>query len=245
MQQVTGAQLISALKKKLRTSTDTKLASQIGLTMGGIQLWKNRKSFTARQLAELVHKVSTTAAKNFRANALRPIAEFFPIDVVESKQKKKLEIFGAQMESGRTHKYLGGLRDELKASFGVYIFFDSRGRAIYAGKARKQRLWNEMNAAFNRDRGSLQKIRRVAHPARNQAYKNSEEKARQIVERVVPLCDLASYFSAYEVADEMINDIETMLVRSFANDLLNKRMERFGQQKKSRANSKRSKRSQR
>ncbi|MEQ8177129.1 MAG: hypothetical protein RIC52_08930 [Amphiplicatus sp.] len=242
MPQVTGPALISALKKKLRTATDTQLAAQIGLTMGGIQLWKKRKKFTARQVAELVHKASTTAAKNFRVNALRPIAEFFPIDVVESKQRKKVELFGTQTESGKTHKYLEGLRAELKANYGVYVFFDSRGRAIYAGKARRQRLWNEMNAAFNRDRGSLQKIKRVSHPARNQRYKNSEEKARQIVERVVPLHELASYFSAYQVIDDMIDDIETMLVRSFANDLLNKRMERFGQQKKKRTKKKAAKR---
>lgn len=33
----------------------------------------------------------------------------------------------------------------------------------------------------------------------------------------------------------MIGEVEAMLVRSFANDLLNQRMERFGQQRKQRS----------
>jgi hypothetical protein len=79
----------------------------------------------------------------------------------------------------------------------------------------------------------VQKIKRVKHPLRNQAYTNSQEKARQITDHVVPLYELASYFSAYEVTDGMVDEVEAMLVRGFANDLLNARMERFGQQRRS------------
>jgi len=75
----------------------------------------------------------------------------------------------------------------------------------------------------------VQKIKRVTHPQRNQEYRTGKEKARQIVDHVVPLHELAAYFSAHEVTDGMINEVEAMLVRSFANDLLNKRMERFRQ----------------
>ena len=89
-----------------------------------------------------------------------------------------------------------------------------------------------MKFAFNRERGDLQKIKRVRHPSGKTPYRNSEEKSRQIHEFEIPLHDIAAYFSAYQVADGMINEVEAMLVRSFANDLLNKRMERFGQQKK-------------
>lgn len=90
---------------------------------------------------------------------------------------------------------------------GIYIFFDSRGRAIYVGKTEKQKLWKEIKDAFNRSRGDFQKIRRVKQPIRKQVYRNSNEKARQIV--------------------------EALLVRCAANDLLNKRMERFSRQRHS------------
>jgi len=118
---------------------------------------------------------------------------------------------------------------ELASSKGIYIFFDSRGQAIYTGKAHRQTLWKEMNLAFNRDRGEVQKIKRVSHPEQKRIYRTSEEKDRQITDHVVPLHDLASYFSAYVVTDGLIGKLEAMLVRSFANDLLNIRMERFGQ----------------
>ena len=46
------------------------------------------------------------------------------------------------------------------------------------------------------------------------------------------LFDLAAYFSAYEVADGMIEELEALLVRAFANDLLNVKMETFAHQRK-------------
>jgi hypothetical protein len=158
--------------------------------------------------------------------------EFFRIAKCESRQGANYELFGMNDEDGGTHPYLAGLRKELENHKGVYIFFDSRGQAIYTGKARRQKLWKEMNLAFNRERGEVQKIKRVNHPTRKQTYRTSDEKARQITHYVVPLHELASYFSAYEIADGLINEVEAMLVRSFANDLLNKKMERFGQQKR-------------
>lgn len=145
----------------------------------------------------------------------------------ESKQGARWEIFSDDKESGEKHKYLSGLKLELQRHHGVYLYFDTRGQAIYAGKARKQSLWAELNSAFNRPRGGLQRIKRVYHPYRDQPYRTTDEKARQITDQVVPLHILANYFSAYAVDDELIADVEALLVRSFANDLLNKRMERF------------------
>jgi hypothetical protein len=43
----------------------------------------------------------------------------------------------------------------------------------------------------------------------------------------VRLHELAEYVSAYQVADEMIGDIESLLIRAFPNDLLNKKIENF------------------
>lgn len=158
--------------------------------------------------------------------------EFFEIDGCNSKRGASRELFSVQDTSGQKHPYLTGLKEELDSKNGVYVFFDSRGQAIYAGKAQKQSLWTEMKQAFNRERGGLQKIKRVIHPVSKVEYKTSEEKERQIVEEVVPLSELASYFSAYEVDNEMIDDVEALLVRSFANNLLNKRMERFSRHRK-------------
>jgi len=140
-------------------------------------------------------------------------------------------LFSSKDPNDKDHPYRSGLKHELDHAKGVYIFFDSRGQAIYVGQA-KQNLWKEMNIAFNRKRESVQKIKRVKHPKRKVQYKTSYEKTRQIFESAVPLHEIAYYFSAYEVDDGMIDELESLLIRSFANDLLNVQMGRFGQQRK-------------
>lgn len=222
-----GSEIIAELKKKFRVTTDKSLGDVLGLSLPAIHNWKKRPKCTLRQIAGLVHAASKSGAVRFRKNVVRPLVEFFEIDLCESRHGAKWELFADCDEDGEEHPYLQGLKTELNATKGVYVFFDSRGQAIYAGKARKQSLWIEMKSALNRDRKSVQKIKRVRHPGRKLQYRTTDEKNRQIVDQQVPLWAIAAYFSAYEVADEMIEDVEALLVRSFANNLLNKRMERF------------------
>lgn len=227
-----GSKLIGTLKRQMVVVTDEALASRLGLTTQSIQNWKNRKTITSRQLVGLIRRASKAATTSFQAKAIRPLVEFYPITKCSSKQGARLELFQVTSEDGTNHPYRNGLREELESHHGVYVFFDSRGQAIYAGKARAQSLWNEMTNALNRNRDQVQKIKRVRHPERRQKYRTNEEKVRQIDEYAVPLHDLAYYFSAYDVTDTMVADVEALLVRSFANNLLNIRMERFGNHKK-------------
>ena len=147
-------------------------------------------------------------------------------------------MFSSKDRNDKDHPYRSGLKRELEDAKGVYIFFDSRGQAIYVGKA-KQNLWKEMNFAFNRKRESVQKIKRVKHPETRVQYKTSYEKTRQIFESAVPLHEIAYYFSAYAVEIGMIDELESLLIRSFANDLLNVQMGRFEQQRKKKRTAKR------
>lgn len=151
------------------------------------------------------------------------LVEFYAIDRCPTKRDAKWQVFdGGQADN----TYAQGLRSALDASHGIYIFYDSRGRALYVGKACEQTIWKEMNLAFNRHR-ELQKIALVHHPDRNQDFKPGYEKLRQPKDTQLELCDLACYFSAYQVEDGMIDDLEALMVRGFANDLLNARMETF------------------
>jgi hypothetical protein len=175
----------------------------------------------------LFKALASAGARHFQVNAIRPLVEFCRVERIGSRHGINYEVFDRRDTAGKLHPYRNGLKEELDVHHGVYIFFDSRGRAIYAGKARRQTLWREVNLAFNRARGEVQKIKRVRHPERKQLYRTSDEKSRQISDHLVPLYEHASYFSAYAVADSMIDDLEALLVRSFANDLLNARMERF------------------
>jgi hypothetical protein len=223
-----GGEVITTLKRKFKARTDGALGKKLGITGQAIRNWKKRRSVTARQLASLINAAAKSGEQSLAANSIRPVVEFFPIEKCESKQGAKYELFSVTDK----HPYRSGVRSELTAHRGIYIFFDSRGQAIYVGKARRQNLWKEMNNAFNRDRGEVQRIKRVHHPRRKVAYKTSEEKSRRIRDDLVPLHHLAAYFSAYDIVDSLINKMEAMLVRSFANDILNIRMERFQAKKK-------------
>lgn len=227
-----GIEVIEALRKQFRVTTDRELATRLGNTVAAIFNWKRRRVVTPRQIAGLVGSASRASASASQKTAIRPLVEFFRIEKYKASGRANYSVFDAHSDDGDEHPYLDGLRKELGKLHGVYIFFDSRGEAIYTGKARRQTLWKEMNLAFNRKRGEVQKIKRVKHPTRRQTYRTTDEKARQIVEHEVPLHELAAYFSAYEVAGPMIDDVEAMLVRSFANNLLNVKMEKFGHQRK-------------
>jgi hypothetical protein len=229
---VNGDKALAALKKKLKIKTDRALARRIGVTEDTIQNWKKTKEFSSLQFAGLVSKAMKSAAKEAQLSAIQPVVEFYRIQ--KCKLGQGIRLFNENDENGTAHPYRSGLKKGLEDSRGVYIFFDSRGSAIYAGKARRQSLWREMNLAFNRDRGEVQQIKRVRHPENRVQYRTPEEKSRQIGSHVVPLHELASYFSAYQVSDGMIDELEALLVRSFANDLLNKKMERFVRQRKKR-----------
>ena len=228
-----GKTLIEYLKKRLKTKTYTELASKLGVKPAAIQTWKKRRKsqITPRMLGGLISSSRKSAIKDAQSNTIRPIVEFFGIN--KELLKKSHVLFSPKDPNNKDHPYRSGLKRELEDAKGVYIFFDSRGQAIYVGQA-KQNLWNEMNIAFNRKRESVQKIKRVKHPERKVQYKTSYEKTRQIVESAVPLHEIAYYFSAYEVDDGMIDELESLLIRSFANDLLNVQMGRFGQQRKKR-----------
>lgn len=218
-----GKDIIEELKKKFGVNTDRALASHLGITTQAIQNWKKRPTVTRRQIAGLIRSAHKSGSNALARNAIHPIVEFYPIEKCESQQGNYYEIFGVSDK----HPLRMGVQKELREHRGIYIFFDSRGQAIYAGKAKKQHLWSEMKRAFNRDRGEVQKIKRVKYPTNKVKYRTSFDKDRQIIDHVVPLYDLAAYFSAYAVQDGLIDKLEAMLVRSFANDLLNVRMEKF------------------
>lgn len=216
----------SQMERELgKKPTDRAVAARLGMSVQGLSNWERRDEISAKQMAGLLLKVEAATASRTQSGALRPIVEFFELDATRIRTGENYCIFQPKVD-GVDHPYLSGLKAELETRHGIYIFHDSRGRALYAGKARSQSLWKEINLVFNRDR-QLQNIRRVNHPERRQDFRTSDELRRQIRTVNVRLHELATYVSAYEVADGMIGDLESLLIRAFANDLLNKRMENF------------------
>jgi transposase len=216
--------LIDALKSKLKTASQSELAETLGVSVNTLINWRRRdEDLTASQVASALAKSRNAAVRKSQIETIRPIVELYAIDPCKSTQGAIWLLFNGGTSAT---KYAQGLRTALEANYGIYIFYDSRGHALYVGKAREQTLWKEMNNAFNRTR-DVQQVKLVKHPNRNQEFKPGYEKLRQPTDVTLKLHDLACYFSAYQVDDGMIDDLEALMVRGFANNLLNVRMETF------------------
>lgn len=226
-----GSALIDELKRRISREnggdpvSDAALARALGVSVPMLANWRGC-TLTPRQVANLMQRYAKSAEHRFAATAVVPLVEFLEIYRTESKQGARWELFSIKDDDDEPHPYFEGLRRKLESSHGIYIFHDSRGRAIYAGKAHKLSLWAEMNNAFNRDRGEVQSIKRVSHPFRKVPYKAPDHR-QQISREVIPLHEITAYASAYEVPEALIGKFEALIVRSFANDLLNVRMENF------------------
>ena len=231
-----GDDFIYQLQRKLELldsdDADQKICEFLGIRAINLQALRRRTEVKALHMANLLMKFEAAATKRTESaikqaerKAIQPIVEYFKLAPTHGANPK---IFGVQDDDGVNHPYHIGLKAELESHRGIYIFYDSRGRALYVGKTVAQTLWREINLAFNRDRGDVQKIRRVDHELKKKKpFLTSEEKARQIKPYEVPLHELAWYLSAYRVADGLIKDMEALLIRGAANDLLNIKMEKI------------------
>ena len=207
-----------------RFKTDSDVASYLNITPARLSQWrKSGGNLTNLQINRLFEKSRLAGANEIRRSAIKPIVEFFPIDYTESRQRKNWKLFPTDDGASR---HIRELHQKLSTSKGVYLFYDTRGHALYAGRTTDQDLWAEMNNALNRPR-ETQKIKLVEHPTGNRKFVPASDRLRSITKTPVLLADMAAYFSAYEVELGMVSALEALLIRAFANDLLNARMETF------------------
>ena len=108
---------------------------------------------------------------------------------------------------------------ELLGKKGIYALFDSLGKIIYIGKTEKRDFEFELFAVRLRNKvnGNFKLLKSNGKTKENKAMSKTH----------VLFKDIAVYFSAYEVDDGHIGDIEALLTHLLANTTLNAKMERF------------------
>lgn len=220
-----GKGLFEVLKKRFSVKTGNQLNTLLDN--------KNTSQYSKQDLTPVnIAGFIEGARKNARETAVRTVVEFFPIAQCKSSHDKNFELFNVGSKKDASHPYLTGLRNELEQTKGVYVFFDGIGRILYVGRT-KGKFWDEMNLVFNRN-FSKQEIFHVSHPKSRKTYKSSNEMSRSIkpMKIRVKLHELAFYFSAYEVHEDMIGVIEALLIRVSANHSFNKKMENIQKKKK-------------
>src|SRR5689334_17813249 len=129
-------ELIAELQRKLRVKTYRELAGKLGMSQVALINWrKMRKPITVRRVANAVFKARLAAIEESQLKTIRPIVEYFPLKPTESQQGVKFELFTTRGDANPLHIEL---RKVLASTHGIYVFYDSRGRALYAGKATKR-----------------------------------------------------------------------------------------------------------
>lgn len=201
------AELIVPKKLKKKSKKSKKKSSDpLKMKLSTFNNWKTGASVGENAAKSFVENI----AKAFILGSYKVIAELEPIQVSEESvdsNQKEMDFF----ESSSDMKQLLGDKK------GIYIFYDSMGKAIYAGKTEKNSLWQEMKSAYNRERSVQQKFKRTYGVT--------------IYKKPYYLYEVASYASVYSVKPYAIGFIEALLIHSFPNDLTNVRVEKNGKMK--------------
>lgn len=206
-------ELLEELENKLGLKGDKELSElltsnspQKGKTSSTSSMFNNWKT-GASVGKNAVEKFIDTAAKAFILGSYKVIAELEPIRVSKESLEKKQK----EMDFYDTKTNMKSL---LESEKGIYIFYDSMGKAIYAGKTERNSLWLEMKNAYNRSRSTQWKYKRTS--------------GTKIYNQPYYLHEVAAYTSVYSVKNYAIGFIEALLIHSFPNDLTNVRIEKNG-----------------
>jgi len=204
---------LKILKEKLLITNDQDLADMIGTTFQTLKSYRNKEAITEIQMANLIIKAMNRKQIDSFQGAIKEIVEFHPINFTEARNGKDWKFICPDKDE-YPEEY--ELKQKLNScSEGIYLFYNSEGKVIYAGKTHSN-LWKEMNNAFNRYRSS-QKMYRVNHKRKNKDLK----------EESVKLHDIAHYFSVYETHELLTHDLEAFIIRAMPNNLTNIRMEKL------------------
>jgi hypothetical protein len=204
--------ILDNIKNKLDLETDKELAILLGITYKTLKMYRTKKNLTDLQISNLVIKSLETKEQILFNNVIKPIIEFYPINLTKALQgSDKLRIISSNKDVNLEEYQL---KCKLYDCYsGLYFFYNSQGKVIYVGKTNAN-LWKEINDAFNRFR-EPQKIYSVDHT----------KKKKNIREQYVYLHEIAVYFSVYEINGHLTDKLEALIIRAIPNDITNTRIE--------------------
>jgi hypothetical protein len=206
-----GDSLCDVLKEQLGAKNDSDLAAKINVTPARVSQLRRSKSVSALQLARYFKSAVEHKVGDEFLESINPIVEFFPTENFQPQKKRHYPF---------NYKSNDILREKLKGN-GLYAFHNSEGRIIYLGKAKKQELFNEIVQTYNRSFTNY-KIQKVNH----QPSKRKGNFDLRLRKSNICLYETAAYFSAYEIAADLIDPLESFAIRIIPNNVINTKMER-------------------
>lgn len=181
--------LLEALREEYGTITQAQIANAMGVNQTTISLWSKGGEPSKANLKKLIELFR----KHHATTLVRPVLEFYAIHPAQN---------GKSWDFSPEQEVINSLKSKLELRAGIYVFYDSSGKAIYLGKTETS-LYNE----------AKQRLKAVPNRA---IYLPTTTKVGVMAHR-------ARFISAYEVAiPAAIKNLETFMLRAFANNLLNK-----------------------
>ncbi len=185
--------IFSALLDALQEEYGTVTQQQIATALGVTQATISNWSAGGQPSKTNLKNLIDFFRRHHAASLVKPIFEFQAIDPVPS---------GDSWKFSDNKKVVAALKASLSNVPGLYLYYDSSGHAIYLGKTETS-LYAEA------------KQRLKAEPNRS-IFVPTKAKASQMGQ-------MARFLSAYEVTiPAAIKNLESFMLRAFANDLLNK-----------------------
>lgn len=185
--------IFSALLEALKEEYGTLTQQQIAKALGVTQATISNWATGGQPSKTNLKKLIELFRQHHAATLVKPIIEYQAIDPVPS---------GDSWKFSNDAKIIAELKENLTNVPGLYVFYDSSGHAIYLGKTEAS-IYAEA------------KQRLKAVPNRS-IFVPTKAKASQMGQ-------LARFLSAYEVTiPAAIKNLESFMLRAFANDLLNK-----------------------
>ncbi|WP_172202807.1 helix-turn-helix domain-containing protein [Niveibacterium sp. COAC-50] len=185
--------IFSALLEALQDEYGTVTQQQIAKALGVTQATISNWSSGGQPSKTNLKKLIDLFREHHAATLVKPIFEFQAIDPTPS---------GDSWRFSADAKLVAELKAKLENRPGLYLYYDSAGHAIYLGKTESS-LYTE----------AKQRLKAVPNRA---IFVPTKAQASQMGQ-------LARFLSAYEVTiPAAIKNIESFMLRAFANDLLNK-----------------------
>ncbi len=183
--------------EKNNVDNQSQIANYLGLNQSALSSYKKSNSAGANALKNILNHLLSNMQKVTLNSVINPILEFKRIN--PEKYNSKYLLLPNEHSKDQ-------LKDSLEKKVGVYLFYNSQGQNFYIGKTERD-LYFEITQQLGR------KI---------------EFYSEGIKKNKIHQGDIAHYLTVYEIKPkELIKDVEALLIRSYANDNTNIKMENF------------------
>lgn len=189
--------LADLVTKEYAASSQSEISKYLGIQQTQLSYYQKNNQAGPKAIRGMIESYTNFKTEELVKKVINPVLEF---------KKIKPTKFSSKYILLPTEHNKDALKEVLEKKVGIYLFYNSQGKNIYIGKTEKD-LYIEITQQL----GRVIKI-----------YAESLKPTN------VQQGDITSFISVYEIKPKaLIKDLEALLIRAYANDNTNIKMENF------------------